>query len=94
MEYGVALQGCKPLEEAKDKLDILKELGCFDKDENGNSLSTDPRCKLGYCTTANTGTCFQSKVVKSGYGYQHDNAKDCSHDHTGKDQPHIRTAFR
>jgi len=94
MEYGVALQGCKPLEEAKDKLEILKELGCFDKDENGNSLGTDPRCKLGYCTTANTGTCFQSKVVKSGYGYQHDNAKDCSHDHTGKDQPHIRTAFR
>ena len=91
MEYGVALQGCKPLEEAQDKLGILKDLGCFEKTEDGQTLSSDPRCKLGYCKTANTGTCFQSKVIKSDH---HDEEESCSHAKDRKDQPHIRTAFR
>merc|ERR1719367_324068 len=91
MEYGVALQGCKPLEEAEDKLEILKDLGRFEKTEDGQTLSSDPRCKLGYCKTANTGTCFQSKVIKSD---RHEEEESCSHVKDRKDQPHIRTAFR
>lgn len=91
MEYGVALQGCKPLEEAEDRLEILKGLDCFKKDKDGNTVSNDPRCKLGYCTTANTGVCFQSKVIK---GDHKDNEESCNHVQDRKDQPHIRTAFR
>ena len=79
-EYGVALQGCKPLEGAKDKLEILKEYGCFKNGADGTSTKTDPRCNLGYCSTAGTGKCFQSRTKKGGPDK--------------KDRPHIRTAFR
>jgi len=92
-EYGVALQGCKPLgDDVLEKLEILTDIGCS-WDENGKSLSNDPRCALGYCTTSNLGKCFQSKVLKAAHS---DYEKDCSHKEGrgGTGRSHIRTAFR
>jgi len=90
-EYGIALQGCRPLEGAQNNLGILKDLGCFEKNEDGVSLSKDPRCQLGYCTTPIAGTCFQSKAKKP----DTDNTKgDCKDQDDEREEPHIRTAFR
>ena len=80
----MALQGCKPLVEAQDKLEILKEYGCFKTNEDGMNKKKDPMCDLGYCTTAGTGTCFQSRVRK----------EEADDDFKDNKQPHIRSAFR